>query len=154
MNKHTKGNPAQLVHASRNIARGLYDIKTGKGRGIYPAIDKLFESRPDICTPDCQHRIAQPGVDVFPSLPERMAKVETKADLFISTLADIRQQYRQDDHNLERRVDDRIASVHTRIDRDVMPKLRKRIVFNTLVIVGLVVAGAINVIVLYNYFKP
>ncbi len=135
------------------MSRGFKEIQSGRNPGQYPALDRLIPGL-DICTPDdCPHRQPTVGVDVFPSLPERVAKVETKADLFITTLADIRQQYRQDDHNLESRVDDRIASVHTRIDRDVMPKLKRRIVFNTLVIVGLVIAGAINVIVLYNYFQ-
>lgn len=151
--KQTKGNPAQAVHTHRTLGRGFRDIQTGKSRGQYPALDRLIPAHPDICTPDCRNRLPQAGIDVYPSMPERIAKVETKADLFLTTLADIRQQYRQDDHNLETRVDERIASVHTRIDRDVLPKLRKRIVFNTLVVLGLVVAGAINVIVLYNYFN-
>lgn len=156
--KHTKGNPAQLVHTNRTLGRSFHEIQTGKGRGQYPALDRLIPAHPDICTPDCRNRQPQAGVDVYPSIPERMARIEGRMTDIPNSIQQLRHDYRQDDHNLETRIDGRIEDLkiglHARIDRDIMPKIKKRIVFNTLVVVGLVVAGAINVIVLYKYFNP
>lgn len=163
--------------ASRAISDALTDISAGSAGRQYPAIAAVLSRRPPGRSRDIW-RTARPGdtrrqsasqganesafepprqryIDIdMPVIRERVAVVEHRiGDIHETVLQMNREKVHLATVEQLQELDKRIDNAHLRIDRDVLPVLRKNFIKMALATIFLILSLVVNIITLYQYFK-
>jgi hypothetical protein len=172
----TSNVPEQFRRTSRAISDGLTDIAAGRSNGKYPAIDaiigKQWPASHTICTPDCPNRnrskqnidesfTSTPSFGSLANIPtnERLAVLDHRVGDLEKNMDRVTELAVRTNESSCSKDDlrDRIASIHKRLDRDMLPaiaNLQKRRTFRDRVYpVWLTVSLIGNILTVYIILK-
>jgi hypothetical protein len=168
--------PESTRRARRGLGKSFADIAAGHALGQYPAIESIIGRRRTIqqlpyereresngrFKPYSDESSAWPAgrrliADIRPPVKERVAILEHELGDAEQAIGRLHTDMSRETHELELRLTEKITTITTRLDKDVVPAIDKVANRNTIKMVLttllLILSMAANIIALYRYFS-